>query len=196
MQHVRILLQSLPPYDCPSRLKGDVEQLLVAFPTLSASTAPLGGQQVLCLRDQSGVSLLLPLAYPQRPPEVRGTAPSAAWAPESSLVAWASPVFAPGGTDAARLAEHPVHCGPLFPQPACDTQPVPNPTPTPQQSTPAAAEEGDECCICIAAKKEAVLVPCGHICLCMDCGSMLHVRGLPCPVCRARVTQVIRGFKV
>lgn len=41
------------------------------------------------------------------------------------------------------------------------------------------------CIICVTNKKNAVLVPCGHLCICNDCTVMLKQTKPPkCPVCR------------
>eukprot|EP01006_Ploeotia_vitrea_P012884 TRINITY_DN33957_c0_g1_i1.p1 TRINITY_DN33957_c0_g1~~TRINITY_DN33957_c0_g1_i1.p1 ORF type:complete len:277 (-),score=2.94 TRINITY_DN33957_c0_g1_i1:201-995(-) len=61
--------------------------------------------------------------------------------------------------------------------------------------TSAAQDEGDECCICMTAPKEAVLVPCGHICACVECANQLQ-RTSRCPICRQSITQVIKGYRV
>lgn len=52
------------------------------------------------------------------------------------------------------------------------------------------------CVVCLDKEVSQVLVPCGHTCLCSDCGSL---RGLvrielKCPECRAEVQQAVKIF--
>lgn len=49
----------------------------------------------------------------------------------------------------------------------------------------------DECVICRANKRECCLNPCGHLCLCMDCSTLISDQ---CPICRGAVTGKIRVF--
>ena len=44
------------------------------------------------------------------------------------------------------------------------------------------------CIVCLSKRREVVLLPCGHICLCYDCSVQLCHR--PCPVCQQNVTDV------
>lgn len=53
----------------------------------------------------------------------------------------------------------------------------------------------DRCCVCMDARKDAVLTPCGHKAMCMQCAEMLKVRERRCPVCRVHIDGVIRVFE-
>lgn len=48
----------------------------------------------------------------------------------------------------------------------------------------------DVCCVCMDARKNAVLTPCGHRAVCERCADMLQARERKCPICR----QAISGF--
>jgi hypothetical protein len=53
-------------------------------------------------------------------------------------------------------------------------------------------EEADQslCTLCLASKKNTVLIPCGHMCMCAECAKALTSAGgagAKCPVCRAAV---------
>ena len=48
----------------------------------------------------------------------------------------------------------------------------------------------DECAVCFDSAKEAVLVPCGHYCMCSPCAARCAQSGT-CPMCRAAIAQVI-----
>jgi hypothetical protein len=51
------------------------------------------------------------------------------------------------------------------------------------------------CCICLSARKNTLLLPCRHLCVCDACGTALVERSTAlCPLCRtfveARVMEV------
>ena len=63
----------------------------------------------------------------------------------------------------------------------------------PEASAPAAPKQA-ECVICLGSMEvAAVLLPCGHICVCAKC--MIRWVAEPCPVCREPVEQVVRVFR-
>merc|ERR1712070_395031 len=53
----------------------------------------------------------------------------------------------------------------------------------------------DVCCVCMNAKKDAVLTPCGHKAMCLSCGEQLKARGRQCPLCRSNISGVVRVFE-
>jgi len=55
---------------------------------------------------------------------------------------------------------------------------------------------GGECIICFDGPKNILLLPCAHIATCKTCTSQLMKTTKVCPVCRARVTQVVRTYRV
>eukprot|EP00457_Paulinella_chromatophora_P007762 gb/GEZN01007787.1/.p1 GENE.gb/GEZN01007787.1/~~gb/GEZN01007787.1/.p1 ORF type:complete len:426 (-),score=39.79 gb/GEZN01007787.1/:134-1411(-) len=52
----------------------------------------------------------------------------------------------------------------------------------------------DVCGICMARKKNAVLVPCGHLYACIPCSRKLRTGNMPCPLCRKPIRSVLRVF--
>jgi hypothetical protein len=56
--------------------------------------------------------------------------------------------------------------------------------------------DDDTCIVCMDQKKEALIAPCGHICTCVECGSMMKQRGQPCPICREPIAAIIRAYRV
>lgn len=52
------------------------------------------------------------------------------------------------------------------------------------------------CTICMEASIDSVLYTCGHMCSCSPCGRSLLASGLPCPICRAPVRDIVRAFTV
>ena len=53
-----------------------------------------------------------------------------------------------------------------------------------------------ECVVCMAASVSTVLMPCGHLCLCMTCASSMQqkAKSVACPLCRVHVDKVQRVF--
>mmetsp|Transcript_16946 Transcript_16946/g.26090 ORF Transcript_16946/g.26090 Transcript_16946/m.26090 type:complete len:92 (+) Transcript_16946:601-876(+) len=58
-------------------------------------------------------------------------------------------------------------------------------------------QEGDECVICLANKKNCAFYPCGHQCLCLECSVRFktEARHQVCPLCRQRVKDIIEVFQ-
>mmetsp|Transcript_139311 Transcript_139311/g.444639 ORF Transcript_139311/g.444639 Transcript_139311/m.444639 type:complete len:245 (+) Transcript_139311:143-877(+) len=52
----------------------------------------------------------------------------------------------------------------------------------------------DVCCVCMDKRKDAVLTPCGHRAVCVQCGDSLQSRKRNCPVCRQYINGVVRVF--
>ncbi len=61
----------------------------------------------------------------------------------------------------------------------------------------AAATEGDMCITCDSEPMNAVLVPCGHQCMCNDCAIhwLMANPARQCPICREKVDRVQKVFK-
>eukprot|EP01083_Nonionella_stella_P062514 162525_1 len=54
----------------------------------------------------------------------------------------------------------------------------------------------DECIVCMDERKNTILFPCRHMCLCTECAGMLENGDKPeCPVCRQKIEEVIRVFR-
>lgn len=52
------------------------------------------------------------------------------------------------------------------------------------------------CIICYEAPIEGACVPCGHMAGCMSCLNEVKGKNWGCPVCRAKIDQVIRLYAV
>jgi len=50
------------------------------------------------------------------------------------------------------------------------------------------------CAICIETSVDCVLYMCGHYCVCSSCARSLLSSGLPCPICRAPIRDVIQVY--
>ena len=61
-------------------------------------------------------------------------------------------------------------------------------------SSPPRRADAGSCVVCLDAPTECVVVRCGHMCLCQACGLEIRAQRMPCPVCRAPVTDVMRVY--
>ncbi|KAG5554313.1 hypothetical protein RHGRI_011989 [Rhododendron griersonianum] len=50
------------------------------------------------------------------------------------------------------------------------------------------------CVICLVAPVEGACIPCGHMVGCMSCLNEIEGKKWSCPVCRIKITQVIRIY--
>ncbi|KAL4567510.1 hypothetical protein LXL04_023095 [Taraxacum kok-saghyz] len=59
-------------------------------------------------------------------------------------------------------------------------------------------ESGDSstCVICLDARIEGACIPCGHMAGCMSCLTEVKGKNWGCPVCRAKIDQVVRLYAV
>ena len=51
-----------------------------------------------------------------------------------------------------------------------------------------------ECCICLDRGKSHAFLPCGHLCVCMDCASFVTAMRGSCPICRRDVQVGVHIF--
>jgi hypothetical protein len=51
--------------------------------------------------------------------------------------------------------------------------------------------EGSECLVCLSEPKNTIIMPCGHLCVCSDCGKALHSKAYTCPICRGNIGSLI-----
>jgi len=64
------------------------------------------------------------------------------------------------------------------------------------QEVDCAAVRKGVCTICMEAPIDSLLYACGHMCTCSACGRSLLASGIPCPICRAPIRDVVRAFVV
>lgn len=58
------------------------------------------------------------------------------------------------------------------------------------------ADGATECVVCYDAYQTVVCVPCGHIAMCMSCAKQVMLKTRVCPVCRVRVREIVKIFRV
>ncbi|KAG6582741.1 putative E3 ubiquitin-protein ligase XBAT35, partial [Cucurbita argyrosperma subsp. sororia] len=85
--------------------------------------------------------------------------------------------------------------------PSIDSSPIDLSSPT-AQTVPLQTGEGKEetssssCVICLDAPIEGACIPCGHMAGCMNCLTEIKSKKWGCPVCRAKIDQVVRLYAV
>ncbi|GMP55982.1 hypothetical protein CsSME_00020620 [Camellia sinensis var. sinensis] len=57
-------------------------------------------------------------------------------------------------------------------------------------------EDSSSCVICLDAPVEGACIPCGHMAGCMSCLNEVKAKKWGCPVCRAKIDQVVRLYTV
>ncbi|XP_028791925.1 putative E3 ubiquitin-protein ligase XBAT35 [Neltuma alba] len=93
--------------------------------------------------------------------------------------------------------EYPVN-GPIH-YPSIDVSPVEissSAAEKPPEDEKIAAGSGSSCVICLDAPAEGVCIPCGHVAGCMSCLNEVKAKKWGCPVCRAKIDQVIKIYHV
>ncbi|KAL0795392.1 hypothetical protein Bca101_066769 [Brassica carinata] len=90
------------------------------------------------------------------------------------------------------LEDGPVH------YPTIDSTPVdvPSSSPLPASAEGEKKEDGSsgQCSICLDAPSDVVCVPCGHLAGCMSCLTEIKSNNRGCPVCRAKIDQIIKLY--
>jgi hypothetical protein len=56
-------------------------------------------------------------------------------------------------------------------------------------------DEQSLCVVCMDAPKTHAIVPCGHVCVCEECGErLLAVQPVVCPMCREHAAMVMKLY--
>jgi len=77
----------------------------------------------------------------------------------------------------------------------CDPDMILNDTTSIPSEQPPERKNG-ECIICFDGPKNMLMLPCAHIATCSSCATEIMKRSRQCPVCRTKVSQVLRTFQV
>ncbi|PSR94874.1 E3 ubiquitin-protein like [Actinidia chinensis var. chinensis] len=96
------------------------------------------------------------------------------------------------------VSEEDLYEGPIH-YPSVDFSPVDLRIPSVENkvSKTSEAKDGDgSCVICWEAPVEGACIPCGHMAGCMSCLNEIKTKKGDCPVCRAKINQVIRLYAV
>jgi hypothetical protein len=56
---------------------------------------------------------------------------------------------------------------------------------------PEGTEESKECLVCLSEQRNTIIMPCGHMCVCLDCGEALRSRKHNCPICRGLIGSLV-----
>lgn len=95
------------------------------------------------------------------------------------------------------VPEEAVEEGPIC-YPSIDFSPVELSVPPPENGASDMKDEGSSssCVICWEAPIEGACIPCGHMAGCMICLNEIKAKNGPCPVCRAKINQIVRLYAV
>ncbi|XP_048334247.2 putative E3 ubiquitin-protein ligase XBAT35 isoform X1 [Ziziphus jujuba] len=103
------------------------------------------------------------------------------------------------GPSAPPIADDIIEDGPIH-YPSIDSSPIDMSSPTIGCVPAKAGDKEDDisssCVICLDAPVEGACIPCGHMAGCMSCLNEVKAAKGTCPVCRAKIQQVIRLYAV
>ncbi|XP_050219288.1 putative E3 ubiquitin-protein ligase XBAT35 isoform X2 [Mercurialis annua] len=98
------------------------------------------------------------------------------------------------------IVDEVVEDGPIH-YPSIDSTPVDLTSPS-EENIPAKTGkkkengESSSCIICLDAPVEGACIPCGHMVGCMSCLNEIKAKKWGCPVCRAKIEQVVKLYAV
>ncbi|KAF3599586.1 hypothetical protein F2Q69_00037312 [Brassica cretica] len=134
---------------------------------------------------------------PPPPPPSSGKASTSGLNSHESVIVHEPSPSAPPLTDdddVQTLADGPVH------YPTIDSTPVDvsSSSPLPPSAEGEKKEDGSagQCSVCLGALSDAVCVPCGHVAGCTSCLTEIKSKNLGCPVCRPKIDQIVKVYRV
>ncbi|KAJ9182288.1 hypothetical protein P3X46_006300 [Hevea brasiliensis] len=119
----------------------------------------------------------------------------------SNIPAVQTAIHAPDSVPSAlSIIDESVEDGPIH-YPSIDSSPIDMSSPPVEKliaSTGEKKEDGgsSSCVICLDAPIEGACIPCGHMAGCMSCLNEITTKKWGCPVCRAKIDQVVRLYAV
>mmetsp|Transcript_41059 Transcript_41059/g.30198 ORF Transcript_41059/g.30198 Transcript_41059/m.30198 type:complete len:122 (-) Transcript_41059:38-403(-) len=51
--------------------------------------------------------------------------------------------------------------------------------------------EETDCLVCLCEPRNAIVMPCGHMCVCTTCGNQLIAKKYTCPICRGHISSIV-----
>jgi hypothetical protein len=67
--------------------------------------------------------------------------------------------------------------------------------PSPPHIDPTHSTTEDWCIVCVERPRETVILPCGHMCVCVECGHKLKSQHYSCPFCRKAIADIVKVYK-
>lgn len=58
------------------------------------------------------------------------------------------------------------------------------------------SEDNKQCIICLSEKREYLIIPCGHLCLCQNCKKNFKKRDSKCPICRNKINFIQKVYDI
>lgn len=93
------------------------------------------------------------------------------------------------------IANEMVEDGPIQ-YPSIDNTPIDLSTSTDSSIQKTEHGNSSSCVVCFDAPSEAACVPCGHVAGCISCLNEIKAKNWGCPVCRTKIEQVIKIYRV
>lgn len=56
--------------------------------------------------------------------------------------------------------------------------------------------DDQKCIVCWTNPKEVIILPCSHVCLCINCSTKINVDTKKCPFCRGTIGEIRPAFIV
>ena len=59
------------------------------------------------------------------------------------------------------------------------------------------ARKSKECCVCYAPLRSLAFIPCGHRCVCEECGDMIVSKAngaIKCPLCKTPASRLMKIY--
>uniref|UniRef100_A0A2P2L3K9 Putative E3 ubiquitin-protein ligase XBAT34 isoform X2 n=1 Tax=Rhizophora mucronata TaxID=61149 RepID=A0A2P2L3K9_RHIMU len=168
-----------------------------------------GNQAILSTSGNNSVSsasqIALGMSVPKRatPSDEAGTSSNSVQQPQAKN--GDIPSTQTGNVDPERLPSAPPAIHEIIEEgavlyPTIDLSPIniSSPVENFQAITDEKKEDGgsSSCVICLDAPIEGACIPCGHMAGCMSCLNEIKAKKWGCPVCRAKIEQVIRLYAV
>jgi hypothetical protein len=66
----------------------------------------------------------------------------------------------------------------------------------PNKDTSLGRRSEGTCAICLCAKANQIVIPCGHMCMCADCAHIMensvYGNDMECPICKGQIMSINR----
>lgn len=101
-----------------------------------------------------------------------------------------TPALAPSAPPISVIDDGPIQ------YPSIDSGPIDISARAEQKKEDGGSGGSSSCVICLDAPVQGACIPCGHMAGCMSCLNEIKAKKWGCPVCRAKINQVIRLYAV
>lgn len=175
-------IHEMPPLDAPSNCEASASNSWKNAVNICSQNRPGTSSGIEWPKHESGSSAIAALQTQMESDLVPAS--------QTSIHASESVPSAPPITDNVR------DDGPIE-YPSIDSSPVDMLSTV--ENLPASENKGGDsstCVVCLDAPSEAACVPCGHVAGCISCLNEIKAKKWGCPVCRAKIDQVVKLYRV